>query len=115
MVPPPPVHRSPPAQSDRANAQLVRVKQMLARLRWLIQNGTMPSEELEHVRKITSWSEAFCGQAQRFLRAGVSEDAIEFAQAASAAAHSAEHVCKQSYVSHGSVSEEPAAADSSIH
>jgi hypothetical protein len=115
LVPPPPVHLSTTTESGRANDQIAHVKKMLSRLRWLIQNGTMPSEELEQVKRITSWSDSFHGHAQRFLRAGAPEDAIEFAQAASALAHSAEHVCKQSYVRHGSASEVPAATDSSFH
>jgi len=115
LVPPPPAHHSTTMESGRAKGQLTRVRQMISRLRWLIQNGTMPSEELEQVKKITSWSDSFHGQARRFLRSGSPEDAMEFAQAASAVAHSAEHVCKQSYVMHGSATEEPTATDSSLH
>jgi hypothetical protein len=106
LVPPPPTHPKTSKELSRARDQIAQVEQLLFRLRWLLENGTMPSEEAEQVQKITSWSETFYVEAQQLIRNGATEDALQVAQAADAMAHSAEHVCKQSYVTHGSASGE---------
>ena len=73
---------------------------MLSRIHWVLENGTLPSEDRAQVRKIAAWGDAFYKQAQHKYRDTVLEDAAEFAQAALAGAHSAEHVCRNWYVSH---------------
>lgn len=78
--------------------ELDRIRRILTRIHWVIENGTLPSEDRAQVEKLSSWSEALCGWAFRLLDASTADDAFEFARAADAAACSAEHLCKKCYV-----------------
>lgn len=101
LVTPPPARRITQDDSIRFGSQVSAAEQILVRLRWLLANGTMPSEESDQVRRITSWSERYFGLARRLALNGAVQDSIELAEAAAVIARSAEHVCRQSYVAHG--------------
>jgi hypothetical protein len=98
LVPPPPEHASTPGDKETAQHDLDRVERLLARVRWVTENGTLPSEDRAQVVRLSSWSERLCRRAHRLLETGATEDAIEFAQAADAAVCSAEHLCRKCYV-----------------
>jgi hypothetical protein len=98
LVPPPPEHRAGPWEAENLEENLAQVETVLSRIHWVLENGTLPSEERAQVRKIASWGDAFYKQAQLTYRSAVLEDAAELAQAALAGAHSAEHVCRKWYV-----------------
>lgn len=100
LVPPPPPHENTSSDPDHVEEDLAQAETVLSRIHWLLENGTLPSEDRAQVRKIASWGDAFFKQARRTYRNAVLEDAAEFAQAALAGAHSAEHVCRKWYVSH---------------
>ncbi len=99
LVPPPPTHQSASSDSEHVEEELAQAEAVLSRIHWLLENGTLPSEDRAQVRKIASWGDAFYKQAQRTYRDAVLADAAEFAQAALAGAYSAEHVCRKWYVS----------------
>ena len=98
LVPPPPEYKgicdSPSSEQDDLNA----VEIVLARVHWLLENGTLPLEHRTQVRKIVAWGDAFYQQARSMHQRESHEDAAELAQAAVDAAHSAEHVCRNWYV-----------------
>jgi hypothetical protein len=73
---------------------------VIARIHWLLENGTLPLDDRTQVRKILSWGDAFYREVRRCCQTGTVENAAELIQAASAAAHSAEHVCRKWYVTH---------------
>jgi hypothetical protein len=98
LVPPPPEHAGTCGDSTRVQDDLNEVAAVLSRIHWVLENGTLPLEDRAQVRRIAAWSDAFYQQARRMYQRGLEEDAIEFAQAASAAADSAEHVCRNWYV-----------------
>jgi hypothetical protein len=98
LVPPPPMLQATTSQSGQIQDRLRHVQKSLSRIRWLLDNGTMPREDIEEVQKIVVWSETFLAQARQLSRQGHIEDASEFAQAAEAVMHSAEHRCKKCYV-----------------
>jgi hypothetical protein len=100
LVPPPPGHSTASLEPDLVKKDLAHAETVLSRIHWLLQNGTLPSEDRAQVRKIVAWGDAFYKQAQRTFKDAVLEDAAEFAQAALAGAYSAEHVCRKWYVSH---------------
>jgi len=100
LVPPPPDHLSAFAAPEHVEQDLAQAESVLSRIHWVIEHGTLPSEDRAQVRKIASWGDAFYKQAQHKYRDTVLEDASEFAQAALAGADSAEHVCRMWYVSH---------------
>lgn len=100
LVPPPPQHLSCLPQPEHVEEDLAQAETLLTRIHWLLDNGTLPSEERAQVRKLVSWGEAFYKQAQHTYREAVLEDAAEFARAALAGAYSAEHVCRNWYVRH---------------
>jgi len=100
LVPPPPDHLRPSAEPGHVEEDLAQAETVLSRIHWVLENGTLPSEDRAQVRKIAAWGDAFYKQAQLKYRDTVLEDAAEFAQAALAGAHSAEHVCRNWYVSH---------------
>jgi hypothetical protein len=98
LAPPPPEHI--PARSDASAAQhdLDRIERSLARIHWVTENGTLPSEDRTQVQKLSSWTKSLHGQARHLLKSGAIEDAVEFARAADATACSAEHLCRKCYV-----------------
>lgn len=98
FVPPLTDHVS--ACDDRASAQrdLDRIERLLSRVQWVTENGTLSSEDCNQVKRLSSWGERLCQWAHRLLDADAIEDAIEFAQAAGAAICSAEHLCRECYV-----------------
>ncbi len=100
LVPPPPEHLGGAAEPEHLEEDLAQVEAVLSRIHWVLENGTLPSEERAQVRKLASWGDAFYKQAQMTYRSAVLEDAAELAQAALAGAHSAEHVCRKWYVNH---------------
>ncbi len=100
LVPPPPEHLGATPEPEHVEEDLAEAESVLSRIHWVLENGTLPSEERAQVRKIASWGDAFYKQAQHKYRDTIMEDAAEFAQAALAGAYSAEHVCRKWYVSH---------------
>jgi hypothetical protein len=100
LVPPPPDLLRASPESGHVEEDLAQAESVLSRIHWVLENGTLPSEDRAQVRKIAAWGDAFYKQAQHKYRDTVLEDAAEFAQAALAGAHSAEHVCRKWYVSH---------------
>jgi hypothetical protein len=100
LVPPPPDHGGGSPEPKQVEEHLAQAETVLSRIHWVLENGTLPSEERAQVRKIASWGDAFYKQAQHTYRDAVLDDAAELAQAALAGAHSAEHVCRKWYVSH---------------
>lgn len=100
LVPPPPENRGAFPEPGKVEENLTRAETVLSRIHWVLENGTLPSDERAQVRKIASWGDAFYKQAQHRYSSAVPEDAAEFAQAALAGACSAEHVCRKWYVSH---------------
>src|SRR5579859_1128102 len=100
LVPPPPEHPTASPEPEYVKRDLAQAETVLSRIHWLLENGTLPSEDRAQVRKLAAWGDAFYKQAQRTYRDAGLEDAAEFAQAALAGASSAEHVCRKWYVSH---------------
>lgn len=100
LVPPPPDHISVSPESVHVEEDLAHAESVLARIHWVLEHGTLPSEDRAQVRKIASWGDAFYKQARHTYRNAVLEDASEFAQAALAGAYSAEHVCRKWYANH---------------
>lgn len=107
IVSPPPEHKDACEDATRVHDDLSAVEDVLSRIHWLMENGTLPLEDREQVRRIAAWGNAFYQQARRMFQRGVHEDATELALAAVDAAHSAEHICRNWYVAH--------AADSPHH
>ncbi len=100
LVPPPPDGVAASTEPEHVEENLAQAETVLSRIHWVLENGTLPSEDRAQARKIASWGDAFYKQAQHTYREAVLEDAAEFAQAALAGASSAEHVCRKWYVSH---------------
>jgi hypothetical protein len=100
LVPPPPEHVSGSPEPVHVEEDLARAESVLSRIHWVLEHGTLPSEDRAQVRKIASWGDAFYKQAQHTYRNSVLVDASEFAQAALAGAYSAEHVCRKWYANH---------------
>ena len=100
MVPPPPIQMVIAPEPEHVEEDLAQAESVLSRIHWVLENGTLPSDDRAQVRKIASWGDAFYKQAQHTYRDAVLEDAAEFARAALAGAYSAEHVCRKWYVSH---------------
>lgn len=102
LVPPPPDHFSSSSDSGHIEGELAEAESVLSRIRWLLENGTLPLEDRTQVRRIASWGDALYKQAQHLYRQAALPDAAELAQAALAGAHSAEHVCRKWYVGQAS-------------
>jgi hypothetical protein len=100
LVPPPPDGVAASTEPEHVEENLAQAETVLSRIHWVLENGTLPSEDRAQARKIASWGDAFYKQAQHTYREAVLEDAAEFAQAALAGASSAEHVCRKWYLSH---------------
>jgi hypothetical protein len=77
---------------------LAEAESVLRRIRWILENGTLPMEDSAQVRKIALWAETFCKRARISQNNSAPEDAAEFARAALAGAYSAEHLCRRWYV-----------------
>jgi hypothetical protein len=97
-VPPPPKRASIPNDSKRLREILRGVDSVLVRIHWLIENGTLPLDDRNQVRRIAAWGEVLYRQARRMGECESEGDAIELARAARAAADSAEHVCRNWYL-----------------
>ena len=106
LVSPPPEHKTACGDSSRVHDDLHAVESVLSRIHWLVDNGTLPLEDRTQVRRIVAWGEAFYQQARRMFHRGSSEDASELAQAAVDAAYSAEHICRNWYVSQAADSQD---------
>ncbi|MGA7852104.1 MAG: hypothetical protein WCA15_02190 [Candidatus Acidiferrales bacterium] len=96
---------SPPSEphadvlnSAETQSGFARVGKLLARLHWLVQNGTLPNKDREQVRRIASWSEALYIKSQQSWKAGAFAEASYSISAAEAVAQSAEHICRQDYL-----------------
>jgi len=87
----------PPDEHATLN-ELDITQHLLSRIRWVLENGTVPLEDRARVRKFSMWSSDLYRWARRFLESGALKEATAFAQAANAAACSAEHLCKKCYV-----------------
>jgi hypothetical protein len=101
LVAPPPDHSAEPCDVDQ---NLAEAESVLARVHWLLENGTLPLEDRTQVRRIASWGDTLYKQAQHSYHFASLPDAIELAQAALAGAHSAEHVCRRWYTDFGVLS-----------
>jgi len=100
LVPPPPEHAGTCGSTSRVQEDLHVVEGVLSRVHWLLENGTLPSDDRAQVRKITVWSDAFYQQARRMHEHGSHEDAAGLAHAGVDAALSAEHICRSWYLAH---------------
>ncbi len=98
LVPPPPEHLTNCRSPSRVQDDLKEVEALLSRVDWLMENGTLPLGDRTQVKRIASWGNAFYQQTRRLYRRGLLDDASELLQAASFAAHSAEHICRNWYV-----------------
>ena len=107
VVPPPPEHIGTFESPSRVQDDLNAVEAVLARVHWLLENGTLPLEDRTQVRRIAGWGDAFYQEARRMYHHGSHEDATDLAQAGIDAAVAAEHICRNWYVAH--------AADSQHH
>lgn len=103
LVPYPPRNPFGEMSSGQAESRLAQVGKRLTRIHWLVQNGTMPSEDREQVKRIVSWSDMLYAKGRQALQVEAIGDASYFIATAEAIAHSAEHVCKQDYIVHASV------------
>lgn len=101
LVPPPPKPSDLEGDLPSLDDELRELEAVIARIHWLLENGTLPLDDRTQVRKILSWGDAFYREVRRSYQTGTVEDAVEWIQAASAAAHSAEHVCKKWYIAQG--------------
>jgi hypothetical protein len=100
LVPPPPLRLATPEESALALDHIFRTQKSMARIRWVLENGTMPQEDVEEVQEIAHWCERFFRQAQRAFHTGGIDDSAGLAETAYAIAQAAEHICKKCYVSH---------------
>ncbi len=98
LVPIPPEHVLDRNDLGAARSELDRIQQLLARIHWVMANGTLPSEDREQVRKLSVWGADLRRWALRLLDAGAPSETLEFVRAADAAVSSAEHLCKKCYV-----------------
>jgi hypothetical protein len=110
LAPPPPGHVPTRGDLGTVQQELDRVEQLLSRIHWVTENGTLPSEDRAQVRKLSLWSASLHRWARRLFEAGAADEAVEFAQAADAAASSAEHLCRKCYVTRGADAKASAAS-----
>ena len=109
LVPMPPEHVLDRSDLGATKRELDRIQQLLARIDWVMANGTLPSEDREQVRKLSAWGANLRRWALRLLDAGAPTEAFEFVRAADAAVNSAEHLCKKCYVTRAADSRAAAA------
>jgi hypothetical protein len=98
LAPLPPERIPGRADPGATQRELDRIEHLLARIDWVTDNGTLPTEDREQVRKLAQWSANLRRWALRLADTGAVEEAVEFVRAAEAAASSAEHLCKKCYV-----------------
>jgi hypothetical protein len=98
LVPPLPEHLRASVDTEHLGDELEDVDAVLSRIRWLVENGTLPPEDRAQVRKIALWGEAFRQEARKAFGSSASENATELVEAASAIAFAAEHLCRKWYV-----------------
>jgi hypothetical protein len=101
FVPSPPEDLVARDEKEATQHDLDRVERLIARVRWVTENGTLPSGHRAQVERLASWGERLCHRAHRFLDTGSMEDAMELTQAAGAAVCSADHLCRMCYVTRG--------------
>jgi flagellar biosynthesis/type III secretory pathway chaperone len=92
-----------PLSGTGIRADLHRVDEILGRIQWIVQNGTLPSQDREQVQKLVSWSESLHRCATRLFDIGAVEETMELLRAAQSAAGAAEHICRKSYVTNSNV------------
>jgi len=112
LVPPLPEHLRASVDTEHLEDGLEDVDTMLSRIRWLVENGTLPPEDRAHVRKIAAWGESFRQEAQKAFGNPASENATELVEAAIAVAFAAEHLCRKWYVA---IHSHSAADETAIH
>ncbi len=100
LVPYPPGNQPAVTTSGEMEGSLNRVGKLLARIHWLVNNGTLPLEDRAQVARIASWSDIYYAKGRQSFHTGAIVEASYFINAAEALAHSAEHVCKQDYIAH---------------
>jgi hypothetical protein len=105
LVAPPEGYGTEPEAVEKVQLDFSRVRRLVARIHWLLENGTLPQEHKEQIRKIATCSGMFYEQGRRLLANGDEVEASYLASAAEAVAHSAEHVCKQNYIAHSPMSQ----------
>jgi hypothetical protein len=105
LVAPPESYGTEPGAVEKLQLDFSRVRRLVARIHWLLQNGTLPQEHKDQIRKIAAWSGMFYEQGRRLLANGAVVEASCLVSAAEAVAHSAEHVCKQDYIAHTPMSQ----------
>ncbi len=105
LVAPPEGYGTEPEAVEKVQLDFSRVRRLVARIHWLLENGTLPQEHKDQIRKIATWSGMFYEQGRRLLANGAVVEASCLASAAEAVAHSAEHVCKQDYIAHTPMSQ----------
>jgi hypothetical protein len=98
LVPPPPVHLGACQSPGRVPEELDALEAVLARVHWLLENGTLRLEDRTQVLRIAGWGDAFYQQARRRYQRGAHQDATELAQAGIDVAVAAEQVCRNWYV-----------------
>ena len=100
LVPYPPGNQPAVTTSGEMEGSLNRVGKLIARIHWLVNNGTLPLEDRAQVARIASWSDIYYAKGRQSFHTGAIVEASYFINAAEALAHSAEHVCKQDYIAH---------------
>jgi hypothetical protein len=99
----PPPHGSTNIDLKAAQDELENVERIHSRIRWVIENGTLPSEELEQVEKLSAWTFDFCRWAHSSFDVGAKQNALEFTRAAKAIVNSAEYLCRKCYLAPSSM------------
>ena len=102
IVPLPPEENASRAEDQTARRDLHDIESMLARVRWVAENGTLPSVDRLQVEKIAFWTENLCRLARRFLETNGGDDGVKFTRAAESAVRAAEHLCRRCYVTRNS-------------
>ena len=105
VVPPPPAHIGICESPGRVQDALVAAEAVLARVHWLLENGTLPLADRTQVRRIAGWGDAFYQEARRMYQRGSHQDATELVQAGIDAAVAAEHIYRNWYVAHAADSQ----------
>jgi hypothetical protein len=102
LVPSPPIRPAWKNGAMHASRALRAGSSLLLRLRWVLENGTLAAEDREQVRRLVSRAEGFYEEAVRYQEAGQWHLAMGSAREGGATARSAEHICRQAYLFHGS-------------
>jgi len=80
------------SNSELAQEKLEGVKRLNARIRWVIENGTLATDDRKEAENLSQWSFNFCRWAHSSFEIGAKQQALEFARAADALVCAAEHL-----------------------